>query len=75
MESIIELILEELKKNPQLNDSGHEMLLTDLSAMLLDAVRGEFHDFANEKYPAPKMTLYQMLIDLANNTKDGKYDN
>lgn len=59
----------------ELTDTGHKNLINDLKQLLYEAHNGEFHDFANQKYPAPKMALAEKLGELTENVIDGKYDN
>ncbi len=56
-------------------DKGHENLVNDLKLLTGLAERYEFHDFKNIHFVTPKIELYKKLIDLANNVKDGRYDN
>jgi len=60
--------IEEKKK------TGEELLIEDLSVVLEDAKKGEFGDFTNEKYEAPKMALAEIFLTLRNNVINGKYD-
>lgn len=53
---------------------GKQELINDLKELLKEAEAGEFGDFTNKKYPAPKMALVQKLQELSENTKNGKYD-
>lgn len=55
-------------------ESGSQLLVTDLEVLLQEAKDGEFGDFSNNKYPAPKMTLRARLLELAENVVEGKYD-
>lgn len=55
-------------------ESGSYALVEDLKALLKEAQNGEFGDFTNRKYPAPKITLRTKLLELAQNVVDGKYD-
>lgn len=59
--------------NDQLEE-GQKVLVEDLERLLLEAKKGEFGDFSNEKYPAPKVELRRQLLELADNVMDGKYD-
>lgn len=58
-----------------ISDKGHTELVADLFALYAEALEGEFHDFENRKYPAPKVELVNKLNDLATKVKEGKYDN
>lgn len=55
-------------------EKGQQALVQDLKALLAEAEAGEFGDFSNEKYAAPKMELGQKLYDLRQNVINGKYD-
>ena len=55
-------------------DTGHEQLITDLKELLAEAENFEFHDFKNEKYALPKVTLVLQLTRLITKVKEGKYD-
>lgn len=51
----------------------------DLKTLIEEAKSGEFHDFLNEKYAAPKITLVGKLRDkgleeLAQQVMNGDYD-
>lgn len=51
----------------------------DLKEIIDEALAGEFHDFHNNKYPAPKMALVEKLRDkgledLAQQVINGEYD-
>jgi hypothetical protein len=51
----------------------------DLKYLIEEAKAGEFHDFYNEKYPAPKMALVQKLKekgldDIAERVIGGEFD-
>ncbi len=54
---------------------GHDALIADCRTLLAEAVALEFHDFANDKYPAPKVALVQILDKMSAWVKEGKYDN
>lgn len=56
-------------------DDGHVKLMNDLDALVLDAAKGEFHDFANQKYAMPKVELSNRLHQIRMNVVEGKYDN
>jgi len=49
-------------------------LVEDLEKLLSEAKAGEFGDFTNEKYPAPKMALAEQLLQLRQNIINGRYD-
>ena len=55
-------------------EKGQKVLLNDLEELLLEVGNGEFGDFSNNKYPAPKVALAQKLNDLRENVINGKYD-
>lgn len=55
-------------------DKGQVALIADLKVLLKEAEDGEFGDFTNEKYPAPKIALSQKFSELKANVIDGKYD-
>lgn len=54
--------------------TGQQALHDDVSSLLYEIKKGEFGDFTNEKYPAPKIELVNQFMKLAENTKNGKYD-
>lgn len=56
-------------------DKGHTDLIADLTELHSEALKYEFHDFKNEKHPAPKMELARKLNQLRQNVIYGKYDN
>ena len=69
-------LAQELQDNPPSDDNhGHDSLMIDLVALVADGMHFQFHDFKNEKDPAPKMALINRLQELIANTQDGKYDN
>lgn len=55
-------------------EPGQESLVLDLEVLLQEAKDGEFGDFTNQKYAAPKMALRARLLELADNVVKGKYD-
>lgn len=55
-------------------EKGCKILVQDLKDLLIEAERGEFGDFTNNKYPAPKMALAEILNTLRENVMSGKYD-
>lgn len=55
-------------------EEGTKILIEDLKAIIREAEEGEFGDFTNNKYAAPKIALVEKLIEIQNNTKNGKYD-
>lgn len=61
--------------NKNMKDQPHLDLVADLALLLKEASDGEFHDFANEKYAAPKMELERKLSIIRDNVINGKYDN
>lgn len=56
-------------------DKGQENLVKDLNEILADAKSGQFGDFTNDLYPAPKLELAAQLLKLRDNVIQGKYDN
>jgi len=56
-------------------DVGHNALIEDIRDLLIEAEKGEFHDFINDKYPAPKNALAGRLQAIRENVINGKYDN
>lgn len=55
-------------------DEGSQKLVADLEALLQEAKDGEFGDFTNNKYPAPKMALAGKFLTFRENVINGKYD-
>lgn len=55
-------------------ENGTKILIEDLKELLVEAEAGEFGDFTNEKYAAPKMALAEKLNNLRENVIKGKYD-
>ena len=55
-------------------EKGQRVLVNDLKELLLDAEAGQFGDFSNDKYPAPKLELMAQLQTLRDNVMKGKYD-
>lgn len=55
-------------------EKGQEKLIEHLLELLTEAKNGEFGDFTNEKYPAPKIALREKLLLLADNVVQGIYD-
>lgn len=55
-------------------DMGAQALITDLEHVLAEARAGEFGDFTNDKYDAPKMALANIFHQLRENVINGKYD-
>jgi len=49
-------------------------LIQDLKELLLEAEMGEFGDWSNNKYDAPKVALADKLHTLRQNVINGKYD-
>lgn len=69
-------VVDDLKTNPpEDKNGGHDALMLDLSILLKEASDFEFHDYKNEKYPAPKVALGNRLMEIRQNMIDGKYDN
>ena len=57
------------------DNTPHDLLVAHLKDITRLAEEKEFHDFANERYPAPKMELVAQLENIIKNTKNGLYDN
>lgn len=55
-------------------EAGQQILVTDLEILLEEAKDGEFGDFSNRKYAAPKVALAARLHELRENVINGKYD-
>ena len=55
-------------------ENGTLVLIKDLEDLIVEAKNGEFGDFTNEKYPAPKVALRNKLSEMADNVIHGKYD-
>lgn len=55
-------------------EPGQLALVADLEELLEEAKAGEFGDFTNKKYAAPKLMLYSKLSVLLEYVKAGKYD-
>lgn len=55
-------------------EKGQENLVADLKELLAEAEAGEFGDFTNNKYPAPKIALAEKFKELRDNVINGKYD-
>ena len=69
-------LADDLQKNPpEDKNGGHDALMMDLTLLLKDANEFYFHDFKNEKYPAPKMALNTRLHEIIGFMQNGKYDN
>jgi hypothetical protein len=64
---------EERLNNAQ--DKGHIALMEDVKDLLNEAVAFEYHDFLNEKYPAPKVELVTKLRKMVDRAMAGDYDN
>lgn len=62
------------KENDIAMEHAREVLCEDIDSLLQDAKEGEFGDFTNKKYPAPKIALVSKLQQLIDNVKNGKYD-
>jgi len=73
MEEFFEKLIKDLENKP--DEKGHYLLLKDLWDLFQEAANHEFHDFKNNKYPAPKMELHAKLLGLDSNMQEGKYDN
>lgn len=56
-------------------DKGHDELIADLEIIMAEARAFEFHGFKNEAYATPKSALADLLMKVAKNVIDGKYDN
>ena len=55
-------------------DEGSKELVADLKALLAEAEAGEFGDFTNDKYAAPKLALANKLGELKVKVMEGEYD-
>lgn len=55
-------------------ENGQKVLVKDLENLLEEAKTGEFGDFTNKKYPAPKIALAEKFNQLRENVINGKYD-
>lgn len=55
-------------------DEGSKKLVEDLREVLDEAWAGEFGDFTNDKYPAPKIALVEKFEALKQNVINGNYD-
>ena len=53
---------------------GDKKLIYRLENLLAEAKAGEFGDFTNNKYPAPKMELAQILHEIREEVINGQYD-
>lgn len=53
---------------------GDKFLIQCLEELLAEAKAGEFGDFTNDKYPAPKMELRNKFIKLADDVVNGAFD-
>lgn len=73
MEEYFEKLLKELENKP--DEAGHYNLLKDIWSLWQDAVNHEFHDFKNDKYPALKMALHEILMKIDQKMQNGEYDN
>jgi hypothetical protein len=62
------------ESRPKNENEGNQKLVTDLEDLLLEARTGEFGDFTNDKYPAPKVALVGKLETLKQNVINGNYD-
>lgn len=56
-------------------EKEHTQLIADIEFLLKEAKDYEFHDFNNEKYPAPKKALMDIVEKIRYNILAGKYDN
>lgn len=54
--------------------TGEQFLVQQLEELLAEAKAGEFGDFTNEKYAAPKVELRNKLLAMAENVVKGTYD-
>ena len=55
-------------------EEGTKFLIQQLEELLAEAKAGEFGDFTNEKYAAPKIELRNKLLAMAENVVKGAYD-
>jgi hypothetical protein len=53
---------------------GDKVLIREIEELLAEAKAGEFGDFTNNKYAAPKMELRNKLLSMAENVIEGVYD-
>lgn len=53
---------------------GDKFLIRQLEELLAEAKAGEFGDFTNSKYPAPKIELRNRFAELENNVILGAFD-
>ena len=53
---------------------GDRFLIQELEELLAEAKAGEFGDFTNDKYAAPKNELRNKLLAMAENVVKGVYD-
>lgn len=53
---------------------GEKFLIECLEKLLAEAKAGEFGDFTNNKYPAPKIELRNQFLKLADNVVNGAFD-
>lgn len=56
-------------------DVGHTTLVAHCESLLDLAKKFEFHDFLNTNFATPKVHLVGILEVMAQEAKDGKYDN
>ena len=56
-------------------DKGHDNLINDLEKLFEEAKNYAYHDFKNKEHALPKMVLKSILLDLADNVVEGRYDN
>lgn len=59
---------------PPLPKTSHDNLVNDLRSILHEAEQKQFHDFENDKYPMPKMSLVMKLQEIIDKAKNGEYD-
>lgn len=53
---------------------GEKFLVKCLEDLLKEAKDGEFGDFTNNKYPAPKIELRNKFLKLADDVVNGTFD-
>lgn len=53
---------------------GDRFLIQKLEELLNEARLGEFGDFTNDKYPAPKIELRQKFLQLSEMVVNGDFD-
>jgi len=62
------------ESRPKNENEGNQRLINDLEHVLAEARAGEFGDFTNDKYDAPKLALANIFHQMRQNVINGKYD-